>query len=1000
MNESILYVLRCEKHYEKGYSTFQRESETETKSKFVLGPAAKIRPYKLNFHFMTTSATDTSLAALLIQEFAEPFVVVDFETARILWHNHAFRETLWAPDEQGNCEPLEALIQSHERIASLWNLARTSKQMPREIMHVQHEKGIWEVEISAVAVMWKDRRAMALVFKRLSNAEAVIQAMEKQESILKLHNEALVSLNKHPALAEGDLPEAAKAISRAASRALGAVRCGIWRLGEDNNLHNVTMYTLETDSHTVDPDFESSVYDVYIELLHTQRNIVIPDTETDTVLAGMAASYSLGGIRSLLDCPIRVGGELFGVVCIEHAGMPRHWTTEEQLFGASIADFVAMTIEASRRRESQRRMETLLSNLPGMAFRCRNNAPEYTMEYVSEGLTTITGYDPDDLIGNKRINFFDLVHPDDRAQLLEDNAETLQVGQPLETMFRWVHKDGSVRWVWERSRVVEVDPENPNFSISEGFVTDITERRRLEAAEVANRAKSEFLANMSHEIRTPMNGVIGLTDLLSKTSLSEMQKQYVDTIRQSANSLISIINDILDFSKIEAGKMSMAHAPFDPREIFEEACESVSFLTFKKHIHLALVYDGNIPVELIGDGGRLRQVVLNLLSNAVKFTSEGEVVLRVDREETAKGVCKLRIQVQDTGIGVRKEQQKTLFEPFSQVDNSSTRRFGGTGLGLSISKKLVELMHGDISLKSEPGMGSIFEFTVLMEDPDERQPEYADLSSKRILLFDAHPATRLSMRRCLKKTGITIDEAETPEELFLQVRKKAEAGNPFDLLIVDGEYPGCSVSEISRLAASEPAWSQLRSLVTISLGGLVDPEKIDLPGHVGLLTKPIKQKSLYPKVASALGVVLAKIENTKNDTIESPVETLRPQRILLVEDVKINVIVAKGMLIAKGHSVDTAENGLQALDALRCNDYDIVLMDCQMPEMDGYQCSQAIRSGDSGVRNPHIPIIAMTAHAMAGDREKCLESGMDDYLSKPIDPVMLAETIRRWGIPE
>ncbi|MGL6194937.1 MAG: histidine kinase dimerization/phospho-acceptor domain-containing protein, partial [Thermoguttaceae bacterium] len=539
------------------------------------------------------TSVDTSIITLLIQEFAEPFVVIDIDTSQILWHNHAFRETLWVPDEHDRCKQLEALISSHDRIAALWNQAKSSKELPREIIRFYYEEGSLQVEISAVVTTWQNHRSLSMIFKRLANTDAIIKEMEKQESMLKRHNEALVSLNKHPAMSEGNLPEAAKAIAKAAARALGAVRCGIWRLGDDNNLHNITMYTTASDSHSIENDFESSAYPSYIQLLHTQRNIVIPDTETDTVLPGMAASYSLGGIRSLLDCPIRVGGELFGCVCIEHAGLPRHWTMEEQLFGASCADFVAMGVEASRRRESQRRMETLLSNLPGMAFRCRNNAPEYTMEYVSEGLTAITGYAPDDLINNKNITFFDLVHPEDRAPLLVANAETLQVGQPLETMFRWVHRDGSVRWVWERSRVIEIDPDNPNFSISEGFVTDITERRRLESADAANKAKSEFLANMSHEIRTPMNGVIGLADLLSKTQLSQLQTQYVETIKQSANALISIINDILDFSKIEAGKMNMENAVFRVRDIFEAACESVSLLTYKKNIHLAMIYDND-----------------------------------------------------------------------------------------------------------------------------------------------------------------------------------------------------------------------------------------------------------------------------------------------------------------------------------------------------------------------------------------------------------------------
>jgi PAS domain S-box-containing protein len=616
------------------------------------------------------------------------------------------------------------------------------------------------------------------------------------------------------------------------------------------------------------------------------------------------------------------------------------------------------------------------------------------MEYVSIGIKEISGYEPEDLVNNKHITFFDLVHPDDRAQLINDNAETLCVGQPLETTYRWLHKDGSVRWVWERSRVVEVDPDNPNHSVSEGFVTDITERRRLEAAEEANRTKGEFLANMSHEIRTPMNGVIGLSDLLSKTPLNGLQRQYVDTIKQSANSLITVINDILDFSKIEAGKMEIEQKPFLPREVFEDVCESLAFMVYSKGIHFALIYADDIPETLIGDAGRLRQVVLNLASNAVKFTAEGEVLISVTREKSAGGTCKICCKVKDTGIGIEKESFAVLFEPFNQVDGSSTRKFGGTGLGLSISKKLVEMMNGKISLSSEAGLGSTFEFTAVMECHDESRTQFVDLSQYSILLFDVHPATRAALRMILSETRIKVDESGTPQEMFDMIRQRYEAGKPYNLLLIDCEYPNFSTDEITRCISCEPSCSGLKLIVSFSLGASIDPTTITIPGKIGFLTKPIKQEVIYREVLLALGL---KDENLEECDAELSGVMLRPKRILLVEDVKVNVLVATGMITAQGHTLDTAENGLLALDKLRENDYDLVLMDCQMPEMDGYQCSVAIRSGTSGVRNPNIPIVAMTAHAMTGDREKCLEAGMNDYISKPIDRAQLTEAIKHWG---
>ena|GEM_PF-1845888 len=934
---------------------------------------------------------DFSLTTLLLQESGEPFVVVRADTKRVLWYNHAFRVILWSPCAENRCPELEAFIAKYDRIRTIFDRTQKGSAMPREVSRTHAEAGVWSGEVSTLAILWESERAVALMFKGHVQKEARIKEMEKQEQILKLHNQALVELNKEPALENGDIKVFAQAIARTASRVLGAVRCGVWQYSEAANvLKSVAMYTNATDEITVDEDFDVSSYPEYVHLLHTQRNIVIPDTENDTILAGIAESYSLGGIRSLLDCPIRVGNTLFGVICIEHAGLPRHWTPEEQLFGASVADFMVMVVEASRRQESQRRLKTLVANLPGMAFRCINNAPEYTMTYVSPGIKELSGYEPEDLINNKNITFFDLVHPDDRAPLMQANAVTLYVGDPLETTFRWVHKDGSVRWMWERSRVVEIDPNNPNFSISEGFVTDITEKRRLEAAEEANRAKGEFLANMSHEIRTPMNGIIGLTNILAKTELTDLQSQYVNTIRQSSDALIAIINDILDFSKIEAQKMTLEREMFQPRDVFEDACDSIAFLAYTKGLHLALLYDNTIPETLIGDSGRLRQIILNLVSNAVKFTNEGEIVVYVHRESLDPTRCTLRCRVVDTGIGISTEFQEQLFQPFRQVDGSSTRKFGGTGLGLSISKKLVALMNGNIDITSTDGCGSTFEFTVTLDVDAAHKQEIpvADLSQFRILLFDLHPATRQSWWLGLQSSHVQMDEAATPAELITKIEEQQKNRTPYDLVLIDCEYPGFPPEEMARQLQG----LQAKTIAVVALGSSIDLKSLNIPGQIGFLTKPIKRTKLLHQVAAAFG-----LEETDVLAPSGIILPMVKQRILLVEDVKINIIVATGLIVSMGHDVDSAENGELALEKLRENDYDVVLMDCQMPMMDGYQCTTAIRSGKSGVRNKRIPVVAMTAHAMSGDREKCLAAGMDDYITKPIEAKLLARTIQKWG---
>jgi PAS domain S-box-containing protein len=703
----------------------------------------------------------------------------------------------------------------------------------------------------------------------------------------------------------------------------------------------------------------------------------------------------------LLDCPIRLFGELFGVICIEHAGSPRNWALEDLIFGASLADLAAIAVETSRRRESQRRMQTLVSNLPGMAFRCRNNPPNFTMEFVSEGIKDITGFDADDLINNKRITYFDLVHPDDRAALFDANMETLYVGMPLESVYRFVHKDGGIRWVWERSRVVEVDADDPNFSISEGFVTDITERRRLEEAEAANRAKGEFFANMSHEIRTPMNGVIGLTDLLAKTSLSNLQTQYVNMIRQSAGSLLAIINDILDFSKIEAGKLTLDTHEFQLVPLIEDACDAIALQIYKKGVKIAVIIDHSICEPFIGDSGRLRQILLNLLSNASKFTNEGEILIRVQTISSSNKNYQLRFEIEDTGIGIPTDRVDGLFEPFTQADTSVTRRYGGTGLGLSICKKLVEMMGGNIGVKSQPGRGSLFWFTVLLHRLPNAETQILPSSHKSLagthsIVLDIHPATRHVLNHLITNLGGTLVESTSSADFIAQIHKQIQNGRPFDWVFCESEYPGYGIEQIKNdlLTISEKDRSRL--IILFSLGASFQSlESANLPNLYGYLSKPIRTETLYRLLVGSAKETLTTQKIGTEKQAASTVKRL-PLRILLVEDVKINVIVATTMLCALGHRVDVSENGIQALESMRRKEYDLVFMDCQMPEMDGYQCTRQLRLAANDTKNQNVPVIAMTAHAMIGDREKCLAAGMDDYITKPIDSEQLRDVVSRW----
>ncbi|MDR2707046.1 MAG: response regulator [Planctomycetaceae bacterium] len=944
-------------------------------------------------------------ALTLFQEIRDPVVIVNVQTESIFWSNTQFNHQFGKVTPDGSCDKLSKLLHRHETLRSLIETILSGNLDLFSESRLSVTIDNWTGEVLPMVIDWRGETALGLIFEPLTDSSNIEKKLRQQEEELLRRNQALVALSQDPAMAKNDFPAIAKVIAKTCTVTLNAVRTGIWLLNQQTgNLDNAAMYTLATDSYSIDPSFPANTYPVYYEMLHTKRNIVIPDTETDTILPGMTASYSNSGIRALLDCPIRLFGELFGVICIEHAGSPRYWALEDQIFGASLADLAAIAVETSRRRESQRQLQTLVSNLPGMAFRCRNNPPDFTMEFVSEGLKDITGFDADDLINNKRINYFDLVHPDDRSSLFEANMETLYVGMPLESVYRFVHKDGSVRWVWERCRVVEVDPENPNFSVSEGFVTDITERRRLEEAEAANRAKGEFFANMSHEIRTPMNGVIGLTDLLAKTPLSDLQTQYVNMIRQSAGSLLAIINDILDFSKIEAGKLTLDSHEFELVPLIEDACDAIALQIYKKGVRIAVTIDSRVRERFIGDSGRLRQILLNLLSNASKFTNEGEIIVRVQLFFFGVTISQLRFEVEDTGIGIPRDRIESLFEPFMQADSSVTRRYGGTGLGLSICKKLVEMMGGSFGVESEVGRGSLFWFTVFLHrlPTAESLPVVVKLIPEtHSIVLDIHPATRHVLNHLITEFGGTLVESDSPVDFIAQIRERIEQGHPFDWIFCESEYPGYGMEQLKSdlLTISEDNRSRL--VILFSLGAAFQSlEHINLPNLYGYLFKPIRYETLYQILDTSSKEPLSKLEtdlktNQKSNAATSAAET-SPLHILLVEDVKINIIVATTMLRALGHQVDVAENGIQALESMHKKEYDLVFMDCQMPEMDGYQCTRQLRKTLDMMNNHDVPVIAMTAHAMTGDREKCLAAGMDDYISKPIDSEQLREIVFRW----
>ncbi len=618
--------------------------------------------------------------------------------------------------------------------------------------------------------------------------------------------------------------------------------------------------------------------------------------------------------------------------------------------------------------------------------------------FVNERFAALFQKRPEEMVGKTLTDYY----PEEIAEgAREEDEQVMRTGQVIEHVFEDLVQ-GEVHYF--ASRKGPVHNEQGEVIGIQTIFWDITKQRRAElalleereqlraakqAADDANRAKSDFLANMSHEIRTPMNAIIGMTDLLLETQLSPTQQEYLTMVQGSGEALLTLINDILDFSKIEAGKLDLDCAPFDLREVLGNAMKGLGFRAHDKDLELAFRVDETVPRHLIGDAGRIRQIIVNLVGNAIKFTDQGEVLLEVDRRdpEDAGDQAHLLFSVTDTGIGIATEHREKVFQEFEQADASTTRRFGGTGLGLAISARLVQLMQGRIWVYSELGAGSKFQFELTL-DVDRNRPQTAEsnppinIEGVRILIVDDNATNRRILKDMLTNWGMQPTTCSTGQHALRALSDAREEGDAFDLLISDVNMPEMDGLALARTVVQEHLLVPSSVIMLTSGARPGDATELRSLGITRQLIKPAKQSEVYDALVGALNTA-GHIHVLPDAFQAAPIDNtpLPSLQILLAEDNVVNQKLALGILEKMGHDVTVVVNGEEALKVLPHRSFDLVLMDLQMPVMDGLTATREIRRRETDGR---IPIVAMTAHAMKGDRERCLAAGMDDYLAKPI----------------
>ena len=738
------------------------------------------------------------------------------------------------------------------------------------------------------------------------------------------------------------------------------------------------------------------------EMIGQNHRIVNSGVHSQEFFTGMWQTISSGRVWNGEVCNRSRDGSLYWVAAtivpfLDAAGQPYQ--------------YIAIRTDIS----GQKRLETELEASRHFLLSTMDTLGEgvYTLDvegkcvFVNREAERLLGWSREEMEGR---NLHDIIHfqTADGTPLLHHECApqlAVQKGETYRSEQEYFTRKGGT--VFPISLIASPLLESGRVTGSVAAFQDITLRKRIagdllqakEAAEEASRAKSEFLATMSHEIRTPMNGVIGMTELALDTDLTALQREYLNVVKSSADSLLTVINDILHFSRIEAGKLDLESIPFRLSDTVGTSIKALAVRAEQKGIELVYEVTREVPEVLLGDPGRLRQVLVNLVGNAIKFSSRGEVAIRAELSEHRGTEVLVHFSVKDQGIGIPVEKQQLIFEAFTQADTSTTRKFGGTGLGLAICTRLVQGMGGRIWVDSVPDAGSTFHFTVLLGVADHDFSALlppVKLQGKSVLILDDNAVNRRFLQDSVHKLGMIPTLTETGAEALSVVAARSAAGRPFDLLMLDAQLPEMDGFEVARKVRPRPGSSDPVIMVLSSAGLRGDAERCRELGISAYLSKPITQEELREAISDALHLDSLGAGNLV--TRHSIHERHRPLRILLAEDNQVNQQLAVILLEQWGHSVQVAATGFEALAQLGNGSYDLILMDVQMPELGGLEATRMIREAESG-SGRHIPIVAMTANAMQGDRERCLEAGMDGYISKPLAREELAAIVRGYTVP-